>query len=61
MNKDLTKGDPAKGLLLYTLPLLGSVLFTQLYNVADSLVAGNFINESSLAAVGNASEITLIY
>ena len=61
MNKDLTKGDPARGLLLYTLPLLGSVLFTQLYNVADSLVAGNFINESSLAAVGNASEITLIY
>ena len=61
MNKDLTSGSPAKNLLLYTLPLLGSVLFTQLYNVADSLVAGKFINENALAAVGNASEITLIY
>ena len=61
MNKDLTSGDPAKGLILYTLPLLGSVFFTQLYNVADSLVAGNFLGESALAAVGNASEITLIY
>ncbi len=61
MNRDLTSGDPAKGLLLYTLPLLGSVFFTQLYNVADSLVAGNFLGESALAAVGNASEITLIY
>ena len=61
MNRDLTGGDPAKGLLLYTLPLLGSVFFTQLYNVADSLVAGNFLGESALAAIGNASEITLIY
>lgn len=61
MNKDLTTADPKRGLLLYTLPLLGSVLFTQLYNIADSLVAGNFIGESALAAVGNASEITLIY
>ncbi|MCI8388280.1 MAG: MATE family efflux transporter [Clostridiales bacterium] len=61
MNKDLTTGKPGRNLLLYTLPLLGSVLFTQLYNVADSLVAGKFIGESALAAVGNASEITLIY
>jgi Na+-driven multidrug efflux pump len=61
MNKDLTAGSPGKNLLLYTLPLLGSVFFTQLYNIADSLVAGNFINENALAAVGNASEITLIY
>ncbi len=61
MKTDLTTADPNKGLLLYTLPLLGSVLFTQLYNIADSLVAGNFIGESALAAVGNASEITLIY
>ncbi len=61
MNKDLTTGDPVKGLLSYTLPLLGSVFFTQLYNIADSLVAGNFLGENALAAVGNASEITLIY
>lgn len=61
MNRDLTSGNPTKGLLLYTLPILGSVFFTQLYNIADSLVAGNFLGENALAAVGNASEITLIY
>lgn len=61
MNKDLTTGAPLKVLWLYTLPLLGSVIFQQLYNLADSVVAGRFISEQALAAVGNASEITLIY
>lgn len=61
MNRDLTEGNPGKVLWMYTLPLLGSVIFQQLYNLADSLVAGKFIGENALAAVGNASEITLIY
>ena len=33
----------------------------QLYNIADSLVAGQFIGENALAAVGNAYEITLLF
>jgi len=61
MNKDLTVGKPGKVLLLYTLPLLGSIIFQQLYNVADSFVAGHFINSNALAAVGNSYEITLLY
>ena len=61
MNKDLTTGSPRRVLWLYTLPLLGSVFFQQLYNLADSVVAGRFISESALAAVGNATEVTLIY
>jgi putative MATE family efflux protein len=43
------------------LPLLFSVVFQQLYNIADSIVAGRFIGENALAAVGNASEITHLY
>ncbi|MDD7739833.1 MAG: MATE family efflux transporter [Lachnospiraceae bacterium] len=61
MNKDLTEGNPRKVLWMYTIPLLGSVVFQQLYNLADSLVSGKFVGEHALAAVGNASEITLIY
>lgn len=61
MNKDLTEGNVRSVLWLYTIPLLGSVVFQQLYNLADSLVAGKFIGENALAAVGNASEMTLIY
>ena len=61
MNKDLTVGEPQKVLWAFCLPLFGSVIFQQLYNNADSLVAGKFIGERALAAVGNSYEITLIF
>ncbi|MBQ8159729.1 MAG: MATE family efflux transporter, partial [Clostridia bacterium] len=41
--------------------LFGSIIFQQLYNIADSWVAGKFIGENALAAVGNSYEITLIF
>ena len=61
MNKDLSQGNIRKLLWLYCLPIMGSMLLHQIYNLADSLIAGRFIGEAALAAVGNATEITLIY
>lgn len=61
MNKDLTVGKPESILWKFCMPLFGSVIFQQLYNIADSFVAGKFINENALAAVGNSYEITLIF
>ena len=61
MNKDLTVGKPEIVLWKFCIPLFGSVIFQQLYNIADSLVAGKFIGENALAAVGNSYEITLIF
>ena len=61
MNKDLTVGKPGSVLWKFCLPLFGSVIFQQLYNIADSFVAGKFINDDALAAVGNSYEITLIF
>ena len=61
MNKDLTVGKPESVLWRFCLPLFGSVIFQQLYNNADTQVAGKIIKESALAAVGNSYEITLIF
>lgn len=61
MVKDLTVGRPESVLVKFCLPLLGSVVFQQLYNIADSLIAGRYAGEEALAAVGNSYEITLIY
>ena len=61
MNKDLTVGKPNKVLWMFCLPLFGSIIFQQLYNIADSFVAGKFISNDALAAVGNSYEITLIF
>ena len=61
MEKDLTVGNPQTVLWKFCLPLFGSIVFQQLYNIADSLVAGKFVGENALAAVGNSYEITLIF
>jgi putative MATE family efflux protein len=61
VNRDLTVGNPGAVLRRFCLPLFGSVIFQQLYNIADSLVAGKFIGESALAAVGNSYEITMLF
>lgn len=61
MNRDLTTGKPSKVLFKFCLPLFGSIVFQQLYNLADSLVAGKFIGENALVAVGNGYEIILIF
>lgn len=60
-NKDLTTGNPYKVLLSFCIPLFASVVFQQLYNLADSFVAGRFLGEDMLAAVGNGYEVTLIF
>ncbi len=61
MNKDLTVGKPELVLWKFAIPLFGSVIFQQMYNIADSLIAGRYAGEKALAAVGNSYEITLIY
>lgn len=61
MNKDLTVGKSSTVLWKFCLPLFGSIIFQQLYNIADSFVAGKFVSENALAAVGNSYEITLIF
>lgn len=61
MNHDLTVGKPETVLWKFCLPLFGSIIFQQLYNIADSMIAGRFIGKNALAAVGNSYEITLIF
>ncbi len=61
MNKDLTVGKSEIVLWKFAIPLFGSVIFQQMYNIADSLIAGRYAGENALAAVGNSYEITLIY
>ena len=63
MVKDLTVGQPSKILWRFTLPLFISVMFQQFYNIADSIIVGNFSahGESALAAVGASYPITMIF
>ena len=59
--QDLTVGDPHKLLFRYTIPMFISVAFQQIYNIADSMIAGKFAGEDALAAVGASYPITMIF
>lgn len=61
MIKDMTEGNVSKTLLLFTLPMLVSVIFQQFYNMADSIIVGKFVSEDALAAVGSSYTITMIF
>lgn len=61
MVKSLTEGEPFGLLLRFSLPMLGSAAFQQLYNIVDSVVAGQFIDSDALAAVGASYAVTMIY
>ncbi len=49
---DMTKGSTVKLILLFTVPMFIGSVFQQLYNVADSVIVGNFLGKEALAAVG---------
>ncbi|MGN0965233.1 MAG: MATE family efflux transporter [Dysosmobacter sp.] len=49
---DMTHGSIWKHLALFAVPLLLGNLFQQLYNTVDSIVLGNFVGKSALAAIG---------
>ena len=59
MMQDLTVGDSRKVLLQYTIPMFVSVAFQQIYNIADSMIAGKFAGKEALAAVGASYPITM--
>lgn len=61
MTKDLTTGSVPKTLLAFSLPLLLSTLLQQFYNIADSMIVGQFTGEAGLAAIGAAYPITLFF
>lgn len=54
MQIDLTKGNIAKSIILFSFPMIVGNLLQQLYNIADTLIVGKFIGTDALAAVGSA-------
>ncbi|HHY12077.1 MAG TPA: MATE family efflux transporter [Firmicutes bacterium] len=49
---DLTTGNEAKLLFMFSLPMLLGNVFQQLYNTVDSMIVGRHLGKESLAAVG---------
>ena len=54
MNRDLTKGPVTRSMLLFAIPMILGDLLQQCYNIADTLIVGQFLGRNALAAVGSA-------
>lgn len=60
-NNDLLLDGPiGKGILLFAIPIFIGNLFQQLYNIVDSLIVGQYLGESSLAAVSSSTALILL-
>ena len=55
---DLAEGNIASRIVLFALPLLLGQIFQNLYNSVDSIVVGNFVGVTALAAVTSCTDIS---
>ena len=53
MNRDLTQGPVTRSMLLFAIPMILGDLLQQCYNIADTLIVGQFLGRDALAAVGS--------
>lgn len=58
--RDLTKGSPAKLILMFTVPLLIGNVFQQFYNMVDMIIVGQTLGKNALAAVGATGSLTFL-
>lgn len=52
MTNDMTKGNPLKIFIFFSIPLLIGNIFQQLYSMVDTIIVGRFVGVNALAAVG---------
>lgn len=56
----MTDGSIAKNIIRFAIPLFLGNLFQQMYNMADSLIVGNFLGDAALAAVTSTGSLTFM-
>lgn len=61
MENYMTEGNVMKSIAYFSIPLVLSSVFQQLYNLVDSIIVGNFVGENALAAVGASYSITMVF
>ena len=56
----MTEGNPFRLIMRFSLPLLAGSALQQVYNMADSIIVGNFVGNTALVAVGGAFPIVFL-
>ena len=58
---DMTSGNEMSLLIKFSVPMLIGNIFQQFYNMVDSVIVGNYVGKSALAAVGMTSSLNFLY
>ena len=58
---DMTKGNPVRLILTFSIPLIIGNVFQQFYNMVDSIVVGNFVGANALGAVGACGSLNWLF
>lgn len=56
----MTEGSIPKHIIAFAIPVLLGNLFQQMYNMADSLIVGNFLGDHALAAVTSTGSLSFL-
>ncbi|MBQ6551418.1 MAG: MATE family efflux transporter [Lachnospiraceae bacterium] len=59
-SRDLTQGNIAQELILFSLPIFAGQIFQNLYNSVDAIVVGRAIGTTALAAVSSSADISML-
>ena len=57
MNKGLTQGPVMRSMLLFAVPMILGNLLQQCYNVADTLIVGQFLGHCSPSGLGRGTKL----
>lgn len=60
MANDMTKGSPIKLIIQFMIPMCLGNIFQQFYNIADSIIAGQFLGVDALAAIGSTGSLIFL-
>ncbi len=60
MTKDMTTGSPLRNIIRFCLPLMIGNLFQQFYNMADTIIVGQFVGKTALSAVGSVGPLSFL-
>ena len=57
---DMTKGNITKGILVFLIPIVLSLIFQQIYTLTDTIIVGQTLGEAEVAGVNSSAPIVWI-
>ena len=60
-SRDMTTGNEYHHIIKFVIPLLVGNLLQQLYNIADTIIVGQYLGKNAIAAIGATGSITYLF